>query len=78
MLQEYEHRMRTPRESYQEWQWRRAMVDVSAHAGICLPALYRKSEMKLCGLVPVSYIHISANDLYMYSQDRSAYLAAAK
>jgi hypothetical protein len=34
--------------------------------------------MKLCVLVPNSYIHRSVNDLYMYSQDPYAYLAGAK
>ncbi len=45
--------------------------------------LFLKSDLcifrdELCGLVPNSYIHVSLSDLYMYSQDRSAYLAAAK
>jgi hypothetical protein len=34
-------------------------------------------EMKLCSLVPISYMHVSVSD-FIYSQDRSAYLAAAK
>ncbi len=30
-------------------------------------------EMKLHGLIPNSYIHVSVSDLYVYSRDRSAY-----
>jgi hypothetical protein len=40
--------------------------------------IYVFPEMKLRGLVPNSYNHVSVSDLYIYSQDLSAYLAAAK
>jgi hypothetical protein len=35
-------------------------------------------ESKLRGLSPNLYIHISMSDLHTYSNDQSAYLAAAK
>jgi hypothetical protein len=35
--------------------------------------IYVYPEMKLRGLVPNSYIYLSVSDLYIYSQDRSAY-----
>jgi hypothetical protein len=34
--------------------------------------------MKLHGLSPIFYIHVSVSDLYMYVNDRSAYSAAGK
>jgi hypothetical protein len=33
-------------------------------------------EKKLCSLIPNFYIHISVNDLHMYSHDRSTYFPA--
>jgi hypothetical protein len=38
--------------------------------------MYVFPEMKLRGLVPISYIYVSVSDLY--TQDRSAYLVAKK
>jgi hypothetical protein len=35
-------------------------------------------EKELLGLSPNFHIHVSVGDLYMYSQDRSAYPAARK
>ncbi len=39
-------------------------------------SIYVFPEMKMRGRFPISYIHVSVSDIY--SQDRSAYLAAAK
>jgi hypothetical protein len=33
--------------------------------------------MKLRGLIPNAYIHVSVSDLYVYSHDQSAYLLQA-
>jgi hypothetical protein len=35
-------------------------------------------DMKLRGLVPNAYIHVSLSDLYVYSHDQSGNFAAAK
>jgi hypothetical protein len=57
-------------------------VDVPAHVGISLPALYRKSYLCIPRNETVRprshFLHSCICKRFIYSQDRSGYLAAAK
>ncbi len=57
----------------------KAVIEAAAIGWCCYDTenpIYVFPEMKLCGLVLNSYIHVSVSDLNI-SQDQSAYLATA-